>query len=80
MLLHAAEESAPVFADSRMFCVCRYGIAWSTLVEGRLLSGSDDKVVCVWDTNGHVGKGGTVEPLRKLEYHTSVVEDVAWHR
>jgi histone-binding protein RBBP4 len=26
-----------------------YGLAWSPLAEGHLLSGSDDKQICLWD-------------------------------
>jgi WD40 repeat protein len=36
-----------------------YGIAWSPLEAGRLLSGSDDRTVCVWDiAAGTTGTGG----------------------
>lgn len=31
-----------------------YGLAWSPLEEGRLLSGSDDQLVLMWDTKGRV--------------------------
>ena len=28
-----------------------YGLCWSNLKAGHLISGSDDKTVCLWDTN-----------------------------
>jgi len=62
-----------------------YGLAWSPVAgHHRLLSGSDDGLVCVWDVAG--GSGGavpgkpTLQPLFKIEAHSGeVVEDVAWH-
>lgn len=47
--------------------------------EGRLLSGSDDHKVVMWDTKGKAGRGGAMEPTMTFEAHDSVVEDVAWH-
>ena len=35
-----------------------YGLAWSPHERGLLLSGSDDAQICLWDINGHTGKGG----------------------
>ncbi len=53
-----------------------YGICWSPHKEGMLLSGSDDKTVCLWD----IGSGGeTVNSLDIRSGHTDVVEDVSWH-
>jgi len=53
-----------------------YGLSWSTLKEGYLLSGSDDNMVCLWDV-----KNATRElpALSIFKGHTGVVEDVAWH-
>jgi histone-binding protein RBBP4 len=56
-----------------------YGLAWSALEEGRLASGSDDRRICVWDTKGHTGRGAEMLPVRVLDVHGDVVEDVAWH-
>ena len=53
-----------------------YGICWSPHKEGMLLSGSDDKTVCLWD----IGSGGeTVDSVDIRSGHTDVVEDVSWH-
>lgn len=52
-----------------------YGLAWSPLTAGRLLSGSDDATVCMWDLTE---AGLEVQALQIKRGHTSVVEDVAW--
>merc|ERR1711998_67683 len=53
-----------------------YGLAWSTLQEGRLLSGSDDAKVCLWDVNA---AKTSLDATTIFNGHTDVVEDVAWH-
>jgi WD40 repeat protein len=35
-----------------------YGIAWNSLASGHLLSGSDDKNVCMWDVSGSSSGSG----------------------
>lgn len=45
-----------------------YGLCWSTIDEGKLLSGSDDSKICMWDINS----GNTVGTVYKG--HTDVVE------
>jgi len=47
--------------------------------EGRLLSGSDDFKVVLWDTQGTPSRGGTLAPTAQFLGHEGVVEDVAWH-
>ena len=32
-----------------------YGLAWSPLLEGHVLSGSDDANICMWDISGNSG-------------------------
>lgn len=54
-----------------------FGLSWSPHTAGMLLSGSDDHVVCLWDTNT---TKKTIAPQLKLTGHTDVVEDVAWHQ
>jgi histone-binding protein RBBP4 len=54
-----------------------YGLSWSPHNKGQILSGSDDKLICLWDiTEAKV----EVDPLQKREGHTDVVEDVDWHK
>jgi len=51
-----------------------YGLSWSSLKEGYLLSGSDDSQICVWDITTQ-----KTEAIHIFKGHASVVEDVAWH-
>ena len=60
-----------------------YAMAWSPHEEGRLLTGSDDTTVKLWDTKAAYSKGATpgtqITPLLSFQAHTATVEDVAWH-
>jgi hypothetical protein len=52
-----------------------YGLDWSPLQQGRIVSGGDDTKICIWDiAPGASGKGSTVQPLTTLLSHTAVVE------
>mmetsp|Transcript_304 Transcript_304/g.857 ORF Transcript_304/g.857 Transcript_304/m.857 type:complete len:518 (-) Transcript_304:285-1838(-) len=64
-----------------------YGLAWSTHDEGRLVSGSEDATVCLFDVNSVVKKtgpgsesGAQIPAVSTFAGHTDVVEDVDWHR
>lgn len=52
-----------------------FGLNWSKLKEGYLLSGSDDHRICIWD----ITKGNTT-PLKTIEEHQGNVEDVDWSK
>ena len=54
-----------------------YGLSWNPHVEGQLLSGSDDSLICLWDINQ---TGTEVQPMQTRRAHADVVEDVDWHR
>jgi histone-binding protein RBBP4 len=56
-----------------------YGLSWSTLQGGLVLSGSNDKKVCIWDIN-KTPNGTSIQPLKQYLHHTEVVEDVAWNK
>ena len=66
-----------------------YGLSWSNMREGYLLSGSEDGLVCLWDVSGSTGKresssdgsgsGVHLPALLTFKGHTDNVEDVAWH-
>jgi len=55
-----------------------YGLSWSPLKAGYLLSGADDTMVCMWDVNT-TAKDRSISALQTFSGHSSVVEDVAWH-
>jgi len=54
-----------------------YGLSWSPLNKLHLLSGSDDARICLWDMNN---AGPQVSAVNTWTGHSSVVEDVDWHR
>lgn len=57
-----------------------YGVSWNPRDEGKLVSGAEDKNICVWDIQAPSLKaGGTLDPIGIYEGHSEVVEDVAWH-
>mmetsp|Transcript_9583 Transcript_9583/g.13579 ORF Transcript_9583/g.13579 Transcript_9583/m.13579 type:complete len:531 (-) Transcript_9583:854-2446(-) len=60
-----------------------YGLAWSKLTQGRLVSGSEDQTLCLWDINGNSISSGNgrqeQHAISKFLGHTDVVEDVDWH-
>jgi len=59
-----------------------YGLCWSNKIKGRLASGSDDGVVCVWDidASSNSSKNNEVSPIATFTGHDSIVEDVSFHR
>ena len=56
-----------------------YGLSWSGIKEGMLLSGSDDSQMCVWDIKGLPDGSSELAAMSKFTGHVGVVEDVAWH-
>ncbi|KAG7360622.1 chromatin assembly factor subunit C [Nitzschia inconspicua] len=78
-------EAGAVFSPQIVCCGHSkegYGLAWSKLKEGYLLSGSEDTTVCLWDVNSNPAAGGSgnqVQPLSIFKGHTAVVEDIDWH-
>jgi histone-binding protein RBBP4 len=60
-----------------------YGLDWNPVEQGRLLSGADDKFICVWDVlanSSSLSPQTELQPLFRIAHHTKVVEDVSWHR
>ncbi|URE23734.1 Histone-binding protein RBBP4 or subunit C of CAF1 complex [Musa troglodytarum] len=55
-----------------------YGVSWSPLKEGYLLSGSYDSKICLWDV-GMPPSEKVLDAQHVFEAHTAAVEDVAWH-
>lgn len=54
-----------------------YGLSWNPNVEGQLLSGSDDGLICIWDVNQ---TDIDLQPLSVRSKHQAGVEDVDWHK
>ena len=54
-----------------------YGLCWNPHKAGHLLSGSDDTFICLWDITS---SGLEVNALSTFKGHTSVVEDVDFHK
>mmetsp|Transcript_181 Transcript_181/g.576 ORF Transcript_181/g.576 Transcript_181/m.576 type:complete len:425 (+) Transcript_181:177-1451(+) len=57
-----------------------YGLDWSGLNEGYLLSGSDDFLICMWDINLSNGSNNKLPAKATYGGHKAVIEDVAWHK
>mmetsp|Transcript_19713 Transcript_19713/g.61728 ORF Transcript_19713/g.61728 Transcript_19713/m.61728 type:complete len:344 (+) Transcript_19713:387-1418(+) len=53
-----------------------YGLSWSPHHKGRLLSGSDDAQICLWDINE---AGESIPCVSSWCGHSQAIEDVAWH-
>jgi hypothetical protein len=49
-----------------------YGLSWSHLREGHLLSGSDDTLVCTWDINA-MPRDGRVSKVSTSKHHLALV-------
>ncbi|CAD6885155.1 unnamed protein product [Tilletia controversa] len=56
-----------------------YGLDWNPIRQGHILASSDDSSVCYWDINEFKKGSQKMQPVRRYEAHTSIVEDVAWH-
>ena len=50
-----------------------FGLSWSPLKDGFLLSGANDNKVCLYDI-----KSNNSEPIRIYKFHTNIVGDVAF--
>ncbi|KAL2254886.1 UNVERIFIED_CONTAM: WD-40 repeat-containing protein MSI2 [Sesamum indicum] len=55
-----------------------YGLSWSSLKEGYLLSGSNDCKICFWDISS-MPQEKVLEANYIYKGHENVVEDVSWH-
>eukprot|EP01133_Synstelium_polycarpum_P008930 gene8930-10469_t len=56
-----------------------YGISWSSISEGHLLSCSDDHTICEWNIAAATKHDNTMDALNIFRGHESIVEDVGWH-
>lgn len=55
-----------------------YGLSWSPLKEGYLLSGSQDQKICLWDVSA-TPQDKVLNAMFVYEGHESVIADVSWH-
>ncbi|KAF6174335.1 hypothetical protein GIB67_040828 [Kingdonia uniflora] len=55
-----------------------YGLSWSPLKEGYLISGSNDSKICMWDITA-MPQDKILDPINVYEVHEDIIEDVAWH-
>ncbi|OIT32891.1 PREDICTED: WD-40 repeat-containing protein MSI2-like [Nicotiana attenuata] len=55
-----------------------YGLSWSPFKEGYLLSGSDDRKICLWDVSA-MPQNKVLLAHHTYEEHADVVDDVSWH-
>lgn len=51
-----------------------YGLSWSPLKSGNLLSASDDKTICLWDIEGNTLSGNDLQAHSIFSAHSDVVE------
>lgn len=56
-----------------------FGLSWSPLSEGHLLTASADKSICHWNISSWTKGQNKMDPLNVFTGHTAYVEDVAWH-
>eukprot|EP00516_Mucochytrium_quahogii_P007681 CAMPEP_0203754246 /NCGR_PEP_ID=MMETSP0098-20131031/7870_1 /ASSEMBLY_ACC=CAM_ASM_000208 /TAXON_ID=96639 /ORGANISM=" , Strain NY0313808BC1" /LENGTH=427 /DNA_ID=CAMNT_0050645163 /DNA_START=73 /DNA_END=1353 /DNA_ORIENTATION=- len=57
-----------------------YGLDWSPLERGHLLSGSDDAYICRWDINAKTKSDRTLQPVDKFRGHAGVIGEVQYHK
>lgn len=74
---------ANILIFSAVFLCYSFGLAWNLKDKGKLLSGSDDRLVCLWDLNKNPtvdeNKVRFLSATRTFSAHEDVVEDVDWH-
>lgn len=56
-----------------------YGLSWNPHIRGHLVSGSDDKVICLWDLASASKIKQSLQPKDTYLGHTDIVEDVDWN-
>ena len=74
---HANEPKDPICKpDLRLVGHTKegYGLSWSPLKAGHLLSASDDKTICLWDIEGNPLSGNDLQAKETFSSHADVVE------
>ncbi|ANB13457.1 Hat2p [Sugiyamaella lignohabitans] len=57
-----------------------WGLSWSPFDSGKLVTGSEDKTVAIWDISksGEEGEGAIVKPIEVITTFDAIVNDVSW--
>lgn len=68
--------STPLFGNVRLRGHQKegYGLSWNPNLNGYLLSGSDDHLICLWDINGTPKEHRVLDAKTIFTGHTAVVE------
>ncbi|KAL3886941.1 hypothetical protein ACJMK2_026897 [Sinanodonta woodiana] len=56
-----------------------YGLSWNPILNGRIISASNDTTICLWDINTTPTQGGIIDAMTIFREHISCVNYVAWH-
>ncbi|KAI9149281.1 histone acetyltransferase type b subunit [Paramyrothecium foliicola] len=56
-----------------------FGLNWNPHEEGCLVSGSEDKTMCLWDLKTLEAESRILKPSRRYTHHTQIVNDVQYH-
>ncbi|RSH93356.1 Histone acetyltransferase type B subunit 2 [Saitozyma podzolica] len=56
-----------------------YGLSWSKVKSGHIISANEDETVAHWDINAYQKSEPSLQPLRKYTGHSAYVGDVDWH-
>lgn len=68
-----------VVENNIIITIFRFALAWNHWRKGRLISGSYDNMVCMWDVNGTPGNKKTLQPLQTFKGHSDAVGSISWH-
>ncbi|KAJ1553966.1 Histone-binding protein rbbp4 [Nowakowskiella sp. JEL0078] len=55
-----------------------YGLEWHPRIHGKILSASEEGVVCLWDINSYTKENREIEALQSYNGHSAWVEDISW--
>lgn len=68
-------DVSSLLTRERFFSVCdvRYGLSWNPVQEGHLLSGAEDRTICLWDVLQATKANNVLEPRAIFKGHEDVV-------
>ena len=53
--------------------MCSYGLSWSTVKEGHIISCGDDAEIAHWDITEYSKKDPSMQPLRTYSGHSGTI-------